>query len=237
MCKTNTPVLKVAEKAVIEFETADCFNDQIRREEQGVSELNWDQVNPATGPLFIEGTEVGDVLAVHIQKIEIADIGVMAAIPGAGLLGDSVTEPEVKMIEITDGYVHFNDTIKVPVNPMIGVIGVAPAGDAISCGTPDSHGGNMDNKKITAGTTMYFPVNVDGALLAIGDLHAAMGDGEIMVTGVEVAGKVTVQVEVIKGQTINHPILETHTHWYTIASHANLLEAVKIATYEMQQIL
>lgn len=237
MSKENTPVARVESGSEIEFETSDCFNDQITSETQGISKLDWEQINPATGPVYVEGAEIGDVLKVHIQEIKTADIGVMAAIPDAGLLGDSVTEPEVKVLKIEDGYVHFNANIKVPINPMIGVIGVAPATDGIPCGTPDSHGGNMDNKKIAAGTTLYFPVFTTGALLAMGDLHAAMGDGEIMVTGVETSGSVKVKVEVIKGKSIQHPILETESHYYTIVSHKDLLEAVKISTMEMQKLV
>jgi len=237
MSKENIPVARVESGAVIEFETSDCFNNQVTSEEQGISKLDWEQINPATGPVYVEGAEVGDVLKVCIQDIRIADTGVMAAVPNAGLLGDLVTSPEVKILRIKDGYVHFNSNIKVPVNPMIGVIGVAPATVGIPCGTPDSHGGNMDNKKITAGTTLFFPVFTVGALLAMGDLHAAMGDGEIMVTGVETSGSVKVKVEVIKGKSIEHPILETESHYYTIASHEDLLEAVKISTIQMQSIV
>jgi len=237
MSKENVPVANVKSGTEIEFETLDCYGNQIKSEEQGVSELNWDHINPATGPVFIEGAEVGDVLKVRIGEIKFASTGIMAAVPGAGLLGDLVTSSEAKFLKIEDGYVHFNSTIKVPVNPMIGVIGVAPATEGISCGTPGSHGSNMDNKKITVGTTLYLPVFTEGALLAIGDLHAAMGDGEIMVTGVEVSGSVKVKVDVIKGKSIAHPILETESHYYTMASHEDLLEAVKISTLEMQKLV
>ena len=237
MSKKNAPVARANSGTEILFETADAFNDQVTSEEQGISKLDWDKINPATGPVYVEGAVAGDVLKVHIEEITIADKGVMAAIPNAGLLGDLVTEPEVKIMKIVDGHVHFNSNIKVPVNPMIGVIGVAPKGAGIPCGTPDSHGGNMDNKKIVAGTTLYFPVFAEGALLAMGDLHAVMGDGEVMVTGVEISGSVKVKVEVIKGKNIQHPILETDSHYYTIASHKDLFEAVKISTLEMQKFV
>ena len=237
MSKENVPVAKVESGAEIEFETPDCFDGQITSAQQGIDALDWEQINPAAGPVYVEGAEVGDVLKVHIKEINVADTGVMAAVPGAGLLGDLISTSEVKMLRIEDGYVHFNSDIKVPVNPMIGVIGVAPAEVGIPCGTPDRHGGNMDNKKIAAGTTLYLPVFVKGALLAMGDLHAAMGDGEIMVTGVEVMGSVKVKVEVIKGKSIEHPILETESHYYTIASHKDLLEAVKISTIQMQKLV
>ena len=237
MSKENPPVAVVDNGAVIEFSVYDAFQNQITSEEQSINELNWDTMNPATGPVYVNDAKVGDILMVSIKSIEVDPEGVMAVIPNAGLLGDKVTESEIKMIPIDGGYAHFNDDIRIPINPMIGVIGVAPPGDPIPTGTPDSHGGNMDNKLITAGTTIYFPVFVDGALLSMGDLHAVMGDGEIIVTGVEVSGKIVVQVEVLKGHSISNPIHETDTHYYTIGSAVDLLDAVKIATEDMHKIV
>ena len=237
MNKEHSPVLVVDSGSEVEFDVYDAFQGQIASEEQKISELNWGTINPATGPLFVNDAKVGDVLKVTINSIDIESPGVMVAIPGAGFLGEKVTTPEVKIIPIEDGYALFNDKIKIPVNPMIGVIGVAPEGEGVSTGAPNSHGGNMDNKLITAGTTLYFPVFVDGALLAMGDLHAVMGDGEIMVSGVEVFGKINVTVEVIKGHSLSNPVHETSTHFYTIGSAKDLLDAVKIATEDMQKIV
>ena len=118
---------------------------------------------------------------------------------------------------------------------MIGVIGVAPKNGPVPCGTPGPHGGNMDNQMIRKGATLYLQVNCEGALLCIGDLHAAMGDGEIMVTGVETGGKVRVAVDVLKNQELCHPFLEDAESWYTIASHENLLEAVRQAAGDMTE--
>jgi len=236
MSKDNPPVAVVDSGSVIEFSMYDAFRNQVTSKEQGIASLNWDVLNPATGPVYVNDAKVGDILKVTIKNIEVDSSGVMAVIPGAGLLGDKITAPEVKIIPVEDGFAKFND-ISIPIQPMIGVIGVAPAGEPIPTGTPDSHGGNMDNKLITAGTTLYFPVFVDGALLAMGDLHAVMGDGEIIVTGVEIAGSVTVCVEVIKGHSISNPIHETPTHFYTIGSALDLLDAVKIATEDMHAIV
>ena len=236
MSKDNPPVAVVDNGGEIEFSMYDAFRNQVTSEEQGIDSLNWDVLNPATGPVYVNDAKAGDVLKVTIKAIEVDSSGVMAVIPGAGLLGDKITAPEVKIIPIEDGYAKFND-ISIPIHPMIGVIGVAPAGESIPTGTPDRHGGNMDNKLIAAGTTLYLPVFVDGALLAMGDLHAVMGDGEIIVTGVEIAGSVTVCVEVIKGHSISSPIHETDTHFYTIASALDLLDAVKMATEDMHAIV
>lgn len=237
MSKENESVLSVPSGSVVVFETYDCFQNQITKEDQEIENISWDNINPATGPLNVEGAEVGDILRVEILKIDIADTGVMAAIPNAGLLGDMVKASEIKVVPIKDGKAIFNDKIQIPVNPMIGVIGVAPKSVEIPCGAPDYHGGNMDNTKITAGSTLYFPVNTKGALLAMGDLHACMGDGEIMVTGVEISGEVTVKVEVLKDETICNPMMEDADSIYTIASDEDLMTAVKSATKDMHRII
>lgn len=116
---------------------------------------------------------------------------------------------------------------------MIGVIGVAPEGDGVNCGTPGAHGGNMDNKMITEGATLYFPIFAEGALFSLGDFHAAMDDGEVSVSGVEVPGAAIVTLEVIKGETFTHPMLENGEVFTQIASSETLDDAVKVATREM----
>ena len=119
---------------------------------------------------------------------------------------------------------------------MIGVIGVAPAGDDVPCGTPGSHGGNMDTRLIGDGATIYLPVQAPGALLAVGDLHAAMGDGEIAFTGVEVAGAVTLQVSLREDMSLTDPVLENDDTVATIASAETLDEAAKMATNAMADL-
>ena len=162
----------------------------------------------------------------------------MAAIPGNGVLGELVKENALKHIRVRDGIAEFSPGIRIPCSPMIGVIGVAPAGEeAIPCGEPGSHGGNMDNTRIGAGTVLYLPVFQEGALLAMGDVHACMGDGEIMVTGLEIPAEVDVQVEVLKGVSIRNPMLETEEACYTIASDEDLEKAVFSAVYDMTQVV
>ena len=120
---------------------------------------------------------------------------------------------------------------------MIGVIGTAPKTESISCGTPGMHGGNMDSKIIGIGSTIYLPVEVPGALLAMGDLHAVMGNGEGSVCGAEVPGEVTVTVEVIKGRPFCLPVVFTRDAVYTIASDVSLDSAAVTATKNMVNIL
>jgi amidase len=233
MSSKNSPVLKVPAGSIVTFDTCDCFENQIKSESDSIEQLNWEHINPASGPLYVESAEPGDVLKVEILSIKVAEYGVMAAIPDGGLLGSSIKKSEIKIIPVQDGKAVFNDKIKIPVEPMIGVIGVAPEIGEMPCGSPGSHGGNMDNTRIKEGSTLYLPVYVEGGLLSMGDLHACMGDGEIMVTGVEIPGNVKVKVDVIKDSKLNNPILEDSEYIYTIASHEDLMTAVRTSTEGM----
>jgi len=229
-CKPGTTVV---------FETKDCFSDQIQSEDVLFETTDWDTVNPATGPLKIEGAEPGDTLKVKIKNMTLNKQGVMVAVPEMGFLADFIKESETKIIPIENNKAVFNDKIKIDLNPMIGVIGCSPGKDedAVPCGTPGSHGGNMDTKVITEGSTLYFPVKVPGAMLAMGDLHAAMGDGEVVISGVEIAGEVTVEVDVITGKSITDPMVERDDAFYTIASGPTLDAAAKKASDNMFKFL
>lgn len=236
MSADNVPVFRTVLPARLTFETHDCFCGQVKSPADTVATLDFSRVNPATGPVYLEDVRPGDVLAVHISAIRVASPGIMVAAPGAGVLGEAVAEPETMMVEISNGFVHLLG-LALPAAPMIGVIGVAPAGEAIPCGTPGPHGGNMDTGLITAGSTVYLPVQVDGALLAMGDLHALMGDGEIMVSGVEVAGEVDVTVTKAAGVQLDNPLVVTPDWIAVIASALTLDEAVQTATFQMAGLL
>jgi len=200
------------------FETKDALDGQILSESQGFDSMNWERVNPATGPVAIDGAEPGDTLKITIELIKCDSTGVMAAIGGFGALAEDITEPAIKVLRILEDRITFIDGVDLPLRPMIGVIGTAPKGEAVSCGVPGSHGGNMDCKLICPGNILYLPVFHPGALLAIGDVHACMGDGEVMGTGVETAANVHVVVEVIKDFPISDPILETPDTIYSLVS-------------------
>jgi len=237
MSKDNKPALTVHDGDIVIFSTSDCFDNQITDERQTIDQLDWDHINPATGPIFIEGATINDTLKVTILDIELNNVGTMVAIPDNGVLGKLVNQSEVKRVPIINGYAVFHEDLKVPCKPMIGVIGVAPQTGVIPCGTPGEHGGNMDNARITIGSSLYLPIFHEGALLAMGDVHAAMGDGEIMVSGIEIPAKITVKVEIVKGTVITSPMLEDGLNCYTIASHESLEEAIYQATLTMTEIL
>ena len=235
--KTHEPVKRVASGTTIEIETYDCFENQVQSAETKIGGIDWNRINPATGPIFVEGAQPGDVLKVRIEKLEIGSHGVMATGPDLGVLGHRQEEMASKIIPIEGDYAVFDDKLKIPLNKMIGVIGVAPEGEPVPCGTPGAHGGNMDTTLITEGATLYFPVFAEGALFALGDFHAAMGDGEIGVSGIEVPGKATVTLEVVKEGALRHPLLENKDGIAFLVSKPTLDEAAKAAVEEMADFL
>lgn len=243
MSPDNAPVARAKDGDTLIFETMDCFGGQIQKETDQLGALDWSRINPATGPVYIEGAEPGDTLKVEILRIELAHQAATVEAPGEGITGLAATEEVTKILPVGDGKVVFNDRLTLPECAMIGVIGTAPKEGAIATGTPDAHGGNMDCKRIGAGTTLYLPVNVDGALLAMGDLHAVMGDGEVCVCGAEIAGGVTVRVTVVKGQPCQPgsglplPFLVAKEHAMAIYSAQGLDAAAEGVTLRMRSFL
>lgn len=201
------PIASVSAGETVEIEAYDCFGDSVRPERDWKKVLESGQEmfeNPVTGPIYVEGAEPGDTLAVDIVNIEVGERGVTALVPGFGVLEGWFTQvpPLSRFSEIKDGEVTFptsrGKSIKMPVRLMIGTIGVAPATETIATVTPSRHGGNLDTPEITVGNRLYLPVNVKGALFALGDVHATQGHGEVCGTGVEVPALVTVKLNVLK---------------------------------------
>ena len=235
--KDQTPALTIKSGENVTFQTHDCFSGQITSEEDLITEVDFSKVNPATGPVYVEEAEPGDILKVEIHDIQVRDWGVICSIPDLGVLNDRA-ETKTKIVSVEDSStVQFNDEIKFAANPMVGVIGVAPAEGSIPTGLPGNHGGNIDNHVITKGSTVYLPVNATGAYFGLGDVHASMGDGEISGTGIEISGEVDTTISVIKGKTIPRPMVETKDSWYTVAIHEDTQSAIKISSEDMQDLL
>lgn len=237
MDKNNKPCAYAESGDTVVFVTKDCFGGQIHKEDQVMDSLDWSNINPATGPLYIKGAEKGDIIKVEIIDIEVGDKGVMIDGGGEGVMGKLIKEASTKILPIRDGKVVFNDKLAFPVNPMIGVIGTAPEGEGIPTGTPGDHGSNMDCTKIVKGASVYLPVNVEGALLAMGDLHALMGDGEVGVCGVEADGVVTVKVTVLKECGIPAPFIVDSENAISVYSAKTADEACEGATINMFRFL
>ena len=202
---------------------------------QPKARLNFSHVNPATGPIVVEGAEPGDVLRVHIRAIRPEKTGALMTAPGAGALPDRV-KGDTRICPIADGHFTFMG-VELPLNPMIGVIGVAPAGEAVPCGTPGDHGGNMDTIGIREGAILRLPVFVKGAYLGLGDLHAAMGDGEVSVTGLEVFGEVDLDLSLEKGASLPCPLLHDGDEVSFLASAETVDGAIHASTGYMHDFL
>lgn len=233
---SNKPVSFIKPGNNIVFETHDCMCSQISCENDNLDGIDFDKVNPATGPLYIEGAMPNQTLKVTVQSIDLDNYGVTMTGPGVGVLGEKLDKMTHNILNIKENSAIFKN-IELPLNKMIGVIGVAPNSEPINCGTPGSHGGNMDCKVIGEGSIVYLPIYTPGALLSVGDVHAVMGDGEIGVSGAEVGAKVDLNVELISNFKINNPIVETYDAYYTIASAQTLDDAYKIAVEDMFEIL
>jgi amidase len=231
------PSGRVKQSEEFVLETFDCFQDQLKSEADLVDGLDWGHINPATGPVFIEGVKAGDVVCFEILDVKVKGPSVMVTIPGEGVLGDLIQKMETAMLPIRDGKVTFKERLEIRIKPMIGVIGVAPAAGEIPTGTPGPHGGNMDCTLIGKGARLYLTSAVDGALFGCGDLHAVMGDGEIVVCGAEAAGEVRLRANVRSLPGLPTPFLETEDLVVTIASAETLDEACSLATHHMATFL
>lgn len=190
--------------------------------------------NPVTGPIFVETAQPGDTLAVHILEQTCDTLGYMGYWPFLFHLEDFFDKPSTVLCEIRDGKtVVFSNDIEIPVRPVIGTIGVAPAMEAILSGGMGRHCGNVDVQEIGAGSTIYLPVYVEGALLCLGDCHAIQSDGEI--GSVEMRSEVRLSCDVIKGRSLNMtwPRIETSDTLVTVAVATPLEEAVRQSLREM----
>lgn len=235
--KDLEPVLKVPSGETVRIRTKDCFGNQLQGPEDQLSEIDWEAINPATGPIYVEGAVAGGALKVHIDNIELDAQTSSCTGKDEGVCGDRFSDWATHFCKVEDGKVVWDERLSIPLAPMIGVIGVAPEGEPVNCGTPGKHGGNMDNTAIAAGATLYFPVAVDGALFGCGDMHAVMGDGEVSVSGAEVAGYATVTLTALPELSVPNPLIENETHFGIIVSAESLDKASELAVQQMVDLL
>src|SRR5579864_5067420 len=243
-----TPVAHAKSGDVIETNTLDAFGNAIQKRGDRLSAVKGD--NPLTGPFYIDGAQPGDTLAVKILDLQVdGSQGVGAFAPGFGALNQTSYTPMLHAplpekiwfypIDKASNTATFkaldsNFSVKIPLHPFFGCIGVAPAGgEARSSIVPAEFGGNMDAPEASVGNTLYLPVNVPGALLYLGDGHAAMGDGEVAGTAIEVPLRVRVQVDVLKGKKLNWPRFENGEEIMAVGIYRPLDDALRISFSEL----
>ncbi len=231
------PVLEVEPGATVTFETNDCFTGQITSEDDLVTDIDFEQVNSATGPVAVKGAEPGDSLVAEILDIRPIDVGFACLIPGFGQLIDQVKAPVTRLFRVEDGWIHMNENVRFPVRPMVGVVGVATDGETLSNGLAGRHGGNLDDHLHGKGARMYFPVRRPGGMFAVGDMHASMGDGEVCFTGVEIAGEVDIRFDLVKGKQGTWPVTELADRWVPHATADEYDEALRLVSEEAARFL
>ncbi|WP_397449765.1 acetamidase/formamidase family protein [Pseudomonas sp. NA-150] len=209
------PAARVAPGSMLEFICHDSSNGFFTPNSVvgDVAKIPFDKINPVTGPIFVEGAEPGDVLKITIDSFKPSGFGWTANIPGFGLLADQFKDPALALWHYdkdTLAPAAFSDFAKVPLKPFAGTIGLAPALAGLHSVVPPRRvGGNLDIRDLSAGTTLYLPVEVSGALLSIGDTHAAQGDGEVGGTAIESAMDVVVKLDLIKDTPLATPRFST----------------------------
>jgi amidase len=237
MSAENKPVMTIESGETLVIETKDGFGGVIDSDADPFPVIDLERVNQTTGPIYVKGAQPGDALVVDIKKIILPKQGVTTIFPGFGALHDEFNAEWKKVCPIRAGKVIFPKGIKLPVRPVIGTIGVAPAQGAVGNLFPGPHGGNLDVNDVTEGAKILLPVFVPGALFSLGDGKAIMGDGEINGVGIEVAMTVTAKIGLIKGSKIARPRLENARSVMTIASSKTLEQASKTALRDMVDLL
>ncbi|WP_417383332.1 acetamidase/formamidase family protein [Gimesia sp.] len=230
------PRICIESGETIRVESEDALSGQIRKAGDLRDKSKVPFSNPLTGPIFINQAEPGDTLAIKIEAIESRD-GQCATYTGnpkqlCQWLGTDVPDG-AHVCPIRDGYVYWSDEIKIPFQPMLGCIGTTPAYGMPSTMPAGPHGGNMDIREVTEGNTLYLPVFVPGALLYLGDAHAAMGQGELSATGLEMAAQTTLTIELIKQKTISGPRIESPSELITVSSGTPMERATADAFAQM----
>jgi acetamidase/formamidase len=240
------PVLEVEPGEAVQLHVRDASDEQVNAdsEAEDVARLDFSHVNPVSGPVFVKGARPGDTLAVELLEFTPRDWGWTAIVPGFGLLADEFPDPwlRISRLEPEHNRVRFGDHIGLPYEPFPGTIGVAPVEPgAHSIVPPSRFGGNIDTKHLRAGTTLFLPVGVEGALFSLGDTHAAQGDGEVCGTAIETAMDVVVRLSVRRDLRVDAPqyaLAEappTHAGPYHVCTGVgpDLLEAARDAVRAM----
>jgi len=213
--KSFEPAQRVAPGSTVFFECHDSSGGQLTATSTAadIAALDFGKINPVTGPIFVEGAEPGDALKVTIEGFEPSGFGWTANIPGFGLLAEDFKDPALTLWRYdpaTLGAAAFGAHGRVPLKPFAGTIGVAPAEPGHHSVVPPRRvGGNLDIRDLSAGTVLYLPVEVAGALFSVGDTHAAQGDGEVCGTAIESPMNVTLKLDLVKDARLKMPRFTT----------------------------
>jgi formamidase len=209
---TLTPVIEIEPGQRVELDLLNSSGGQLGPDSTvaDVARLDFALVNPVTGPIAVRGARPGDAVTVRVVELSVERWGWTACIPGFGLLAEEFPDAHLAVSTIADGTIALPFGPTLPAVPMIGTLGLAlPEPGPHSLVPPSRHGGNLDIRHLTEGATITLPVGVPGALLSVGDAHAAMGDGEVCGTGIETSARTVLEIGLIPGAAPRFPILQT----------------------------
>lgn len=239
------PVISIEPGSTIEVETVDAFEEKIESEETKPSKvIQKPQINPTSGPIYIEGANKGDALKIDIEDITprgespkgttclIQNFGGLSPTNESPTLNEPLPEI-VKKVPVTPEGIEWNENITLPYQPFIGTIGTSPELQAIQSFTPGSWGGNMDMPDVCPGNTLYLPVNTEGGYLYLGDCHAVQGDGELSGVAIEISANVTISVDIVQNWTLRWPRIENENILMSIGAQRPLDDAARIAYYDL----
>ncbi|MFD1718113.1 acetamidase/formamidase family protein [Georgenia deserti] len=213
-------------------ETADCYDGQLADPSTLRPQIDMARFNRASGPVAVRGIEPDEAVAVSIEDVDLAPAGVMALAPGLGLLGEDVETATTRVLEVRDGHAWLTPEVAVPLRPMVGILGAATAEERIPTSTPGVHGGNLDTRIIRPGATVMLRARQPGLGLAVGDLHAAMGDGELGGTGIEIGGTVRLRIDRVADYDGAWPAVVDDDGLHILASGAPFERAARAAFRE-----
>jgi amidase len=233
----NKPAYRVKQGERVLVETGDCFSGSIRTPRTVFEDIDMSTVNPATGPIEVEGMLAGETLRVSIEHIKVGGRGIILCSPSLGILCSDVRRSRTKFVDVRGNKAIWSKDLTIDLKPHVGVIGVSPLDGEYPTFHPGDFGGNMDTVDVRAGSAVYLPTFVDGAMLAMGDLHAAMGDGEVCGTGIEIPGEVTVSLSKAGEMEVSRPMIETATDWTCYAAAKTLDDAARLATSDMVKFI
>lgn len=235
------PVARVRPGETVVFETYDASTGRIRAASDLQAYLRVRdprRVNPAAGPVWIEGARPGDDLVVTIEAIRLTDQGYLRAMPGGGVLASGIEGPVAVIVPVEQGrMLRLPGGLRLPARPMVGVIGTAPASGEVLTAVPGPQGANLDCNLVRPGARVHLPVHVAGALLALGDVHASMGDAEVSGTGIEINADVTARVEVLSGAAHPRPWIAVEGVLAATGSAPTLAAAISVATEGLVTLL
>jgi amidase len=238
----NQSVIAIDQNERIAIETYDTRGGRLTRGEEVMSSApNWnDEVPktcPCTGPISIQGVRAGDVIKISIHSIDVASRGFVILKDSMGICKQMVPEPVAMFCELKDGHIKLDSSVTIPLRPHIGTIGTTPYSQPVGTAFAGIHGGNLDCPFIEAGSEVYLPVFVDGALLGVGDLHASMGEGELMGCGVEICGTVELSVCSIPLLQLKRPVIRSRSKILSLARDRDVRTAIQTASIDMIDLL